>query len=174
MNRRVVRLRAVIFLATLTAAGAAVSTAESLLPWPVPWIRLGLANAFTLLALLLHGFRPALGVAVLRPLAASFARGGFLGPAFLLSLGGSLASTAVMGILARMRVFSPVGISIGGAFTHTLTQFLLVSILAGEKGGLMRMAPPFLVIAVISGAAVGWVAMATARHLPREDEGPEA
>ncbi len=167
MNRRVARLRTVIFLATLTAAGAAVSTAESLLPWPVPWVRLGLANAFTLLALLLLGFRPAMAVALLRPLAASLVRGGFLGPAFILSFSGSVVSTVVMGVLARLRVFGPVGISMGGAFAHTLTQFLLVSILAGGQGAMLRLAPPFLLVAVLSGAAVGWVAMAAARHLPR-------
>ena len=43
-------------LAILVAVATVLQVAESLIPKPLPWLRLGLANAVTLLVVLRAGF----------------------------------------------------------------------------------------------------------------------
>src|SRR4030095_9788496 len=50
----------------LIALAVTLQIAESLIPRPIPWLRLGLANAVTLLVLVRAGFRAALAVTAIR------------------------------------------------------------------------------------------------------------
>ncbi|MEE2986228.1 MAG: Gx transporter family protein, partial [Nitrospinota bacterium] len=53
-------------MALLVALGVVLHRLEALLPLPSPWIKLGLANIMTLIALVFLGVREAFMVTVLR------------------------------------------------------------------------------------------------------------
>ncbi len=168
-----------VLLALLVALAAALSGLERLIPAPLPWMKIGLANAVTLLALLLFGFREALAVTVGRVLLVALVLGGLMSPTFVLSLGGGLASAAVMGLLLLTGAFSPFGLSVAGSFIHTLTQFGLLSILLVKDASVLRLAPPFLLLSLLTGAFVGWlvavsrgaILQALGEELPGDGEG---
>ena len=58
--------RATARLALLAAIAAVLQIAEGLIPRPLPWLRLGLANGVTLLALHRLGFGSACAVTIVR------------------------------------------------------------------------------------------------------------
>jgi len=86
--------RSVARLAIFVAVATVLQVAESLVPKPVPWLRLGLANAVTLLVLIRAGAAPAGVVTVVRLLLGGLVLGTLGSPAFLLSA--ALASCTVM------------------------------------------------------------------------------
>ncbi|NIQ97346.1 MAG: Gx transporter family protein, partial [Desulfuromonadales bacterium] len=109
-------------MALLVALGVVLHRVEALLPLPSPWIKLGLANIMTLLAVVYLGFRDALVVTALRVVLGSLLGGTFLGPTFFLSFAGGMAATGVMAGMYRLgaRRFSLVGVSVAAAVAHTL------------------------------------------------------
>ena len=84
-------------IALLVAFACVLQIAESLIPHPIPGLRLGLANMLTLTAMVVLGFRYAMEVAVLRTVLSAFIMGTFLSPTFILSISGAVLSTLVMG-----------------------------------------------------------------------------
>src|SRR4030065_1697776 len=83
-------------IALLAAYAIALHGIEALIPTPVPWLRLGFANIITLTTLFLYGLKAGMTVTLIRIFVTSFFTGTFLGPAFVLSLGGGVSSTLVM------------------------------------------------------------------------------
>jgi heptaprenyl diphosphate synthase len=154
-----------ILLAVMVCLAVAVNALENAAPIPLPWVRLGLANAVTLLVMVLYGFPEALLVSVARVLLGALVAGGLLGPAFPLSIGGALAAVLIMGLLARAGAFSVYGLSAAGAFAHTLTQFALLHILMAGGGPVMSLAPPFLLLSLPAGFFTGWLVAGAARAL---------
>ena len=65
-------------IALLVALSCVFQLAESLIPHPIPGLRLGLANMPTLIALVTLGSGAALEVAILRVVLASFMMGTFM------------------------------------------------------------------------------------------------
>ncbi|MBF0317603.1 MAG: Gx transporter family protein, partial [Nitrospirae bacterium] len=118
-------------IALLAAYAIALHGFERLIPTPVPWMRFGLANIITLLAMLMYGFRAALTVTLIRVTVGSFVIGTFLGPAFILSLSGGGLSVLSMGLVHRVvpGAFSPLGLSLTGAFFHNLGQIVVAYVL---------------------------------------------
>ena len=86
-------------LALLVAVACVLQIAESLLPHPIPGLRLGLANTLTLIALVSFGFRHALQITILRTILSSFIIGTFMAPGFILSFSAGIVSTLVMGAI---------------------------------------------------------------------------
>lgn len=95
---------------------------ESLIPipFPVPGIRLGLANLVTVAGLYLVGIRGTAAVTVLRIVLTGLSFGNPYSMAYGLS--GSLLSLLVMGAAKKRQWFSPVGISILGGIAHNVGQ----------------------------------------------------
>jgi len=126
---------------------------------PVPFLRLGLANIVTVYAIITMGLADALIITVLRVAIASLIVGTFLGPAFVLSLGGGLAATLAMG---AARAASPplgiVGISLVGALFHNLGQLVVVAALFVGAGPALRLVP----LATLMSAGTGLVTGITA------------
>lgn len=147
-------------IALYAAAATLLFVLERLLPNPVPFVRLGLANVVTLIVLLAHGWRAATWVLVLRLLLGGFFAGTLLGPQFLLAVAGSTASLAVMGTGAWLgaRIWSPLGLSLLGAATHAVAQLVVVAMLFGAGSGVFLFLPLFLAMAVVTGACTGIVA----------------
>ncbi len=154
-------------IALLVGLGVVLHRLEALLPLPTPWVKLGLANIMTLIALVFLGFRAAVEVTLLRVLLGSVLGGTFLSPTFFLSLAGGLASVAVMGLLYRegRRAFSLVGISVAAAYAHTTAIFICVFYLFIHQGAFFNLLPVFLTFSLISGILTGLLANNITRHL---------
>lgn len=158
-------------IAFLVSFASVLQIVESFFPHPIPGIRLGLANMVTLVALVNHGFREAIEVAVLRTLISSFILGTFLSPAFLLSFMSALISSIVMGIFYKLSTFSIhhpflgkktylslIGISLLGAITHNFVQISLVYLLLIRNKGVFLLLPWLGISAVLMGWITGLIA----------------
>lgn len=147
-------------IATLAAYAIVLHLLERMIPTPIPWLRLGLANIITLLALIIYGLRTALFISLIRVLLGSLFIGTFLGPGFILSLGGALTSTFAMagGNLLGERVFSPMGLSLIGAYSHVLTQlFLAYLIFIRQFEAILWVAPFLLTLGLLTGLLNGLI-----------------
>jgi heptaprenyl diphosphate synthase len=147
-------------LERLVALAAALclflSSIEYLIPKPLPFLRVGLANLPLLIALDLFPVWHYLLLLALKIIGQSLIQGTLFSFVFLLSLVGSLASGLLM--LAARRVFrssiSLIGTSILGALASNLSQLTLARYLVfGPSAWLV--APPFLVIGLLSSAVLG-------------------
>lgn len=158
-------------IALLVGLACVLQISESLIPHPIPGLRLGLANMMTLIAMVVLGFGYALEVAVLRTVLSSFILGTFMSPTFLLSLGGAVISTLVMGLfywisgISRYSRMSIIGISIIGAFVHNLVQLALAYVLLVKHAGIFVFLPWLSLGAVATGWVVGVVAGGVCRTL---------
>ena len=157
-------------IALLVGLGVVLHRLEALLPLPTPWIKLGLANIMTLIALVFLGFRAALEVTLLRILLGSVLGGTFLSPTFFLSLAGGLASVIIMGLLYRggRRTFSLVGISVAAAYAHTIAIFVCVFFLFIHQNVFFNLLPVFLTFSLVSGVLTGLLANNISQHLSTE------
>ncbi|MBI5639275.1 MAG: Gx transporter family protein [Nitrospirae bacterium] len=145
-------------IAVLSAYALALHGFEGLLPMPIPWLRLGLANIITLVALMLYGFRTALNVTLIRVILSSIFTGTFLGPAFMLSFGGGILSVAAMGLARSVSksLFGPVGLSLIGALFHNLAQLFLAYFLFIQRvEAMLIISPVILLIGTVAGLASG-------------------
>jgi len=151
-------------IALLVALACVLQIIESLIPHPIPGLRLGLANIITLIALVNLGFGYALEITILRTLLSSFMVGTFMSPAFILSFSAGLTSTLIMGLLywlsrlSRYRLFSIVGISIAGALLHNLVQLYLAYLILVKHPGIFVFLPWLCIGAVFTGWVTGIIA----------------
>lgn len=152
-------------IACLVSIGCVLQISESLIPHPIPGVRLGLANMITLVALVEMGFMAALEISVLRVVLSSFVMGTFLSPTFILSFSGALLSTITMSMFLWLSVrlpgygFSLIGISVIGAVTHNITQMVLAYYILIKHPGLFYLAPLLMISAIVMGVVTGLVAI---------------
>jgi uncharacterized membrane protein len=145
-------------IALLSSYALALHGLESLIPMPLPWIRVGLSNIITLMTLLLFGFRAAMMVTLTRVTLASLFNGSFLGPGFILSLGGGISSILSVACVFMLLpgVFGPVGLSLIGALFHNLSQLLLAYALFIQKAEPVLIVCPVLIfLGTITGLVNG-------------------
>lgn len=163
--------RVLVSMAILVALGVVLHRLEMLVPLPAPWIKLGLANIPTLLAIVFLGTREAVTVTVLRVILGSIFGGTFLSPAFFLSLTGGLAAAATMALIYRFGTgfFSMVGISVAGAYAHTAGVVLCVYWFFVRQTALWNVVPLFLFFSLAAGILTGIVANTLIDRLARED-----
>jgi len=157
---KLARARRQVFLALFIALAVSLHILESLLPSPVPWLRLGLANIMTLTALYLYGGRAAWTVSLARVGIGALLLGRLFSPGFWLALTGTIVATSVMIIVHRIcgRYLSPVGVSAIGAAGHALGQVLAARLLIIQHEAIWQIAPLFLFFTVFSGVLTGWLA----------------
>jgi heptaprenyl diphosphate synthase len=146
-------------LGFLASIGTALFVLESLIPLPLPFLKVGLANVSTLITLFVSGPADALIVVFLRVLAGSLITGSFLGPAFILAMSAGIVSAAVMGGLRGVtgRTFGPVGLSLAGSSAHVATQIAVVGLLYVRNSAVIHLLPLLLVTALVGGLIVGIV-----------------
>jgi heptaprenyl diphosphate synthase len=154
------RVRRRVFLALFIALAVALHTFEALLPNPLPWFRLGLANILALTALFIYGVRELWIVSVARILVGSLILGNLFSPAFLLSLSGGLLATLLMATGYRLwpGKIGPVGVSVLGALGHAGGQLLIAWLLIIRHPSIWLMLPFFLLFSLISGIVNGLAA----------------
>jgi heptaprenyl diphosphate synthase len=143
----------------LSACGLIFFVFESFLPL-LPWLRPGLGNVATVLALMIFGFGDAVKVTLLRIILGALVLGRLFTPVFLFALSGGIASVLIMALVIRYtkQVFGPVGISVLGAVAHNMVQLFVAYLLFVKSMEIFIFIPVFLAAGVITGAAVGFVA----------------
>ncbi len=149
-----------IHIALLSAYAVGLHSIEALIPTPVPWLRLGLANIITLTTLYLYGLKAGMTVTLVRVFIRSLLAGTFLGPAFIMSLCGGVASTIVMWGVKEItgRISGPVSVSIVGALTHNVTQLFLAYLLfVRQIDAILLISPVILFAGLITGVFNGMV-----------------
>jgi heptaprenyl diphosphate synthase len=160
-------------IALLSAYAIALHAFESLIPMPIPWLRVGLANIITLTTFILFGFRSAMMVTLIRVIVASLFSGSFLGPGFILSMGGGVASILAMGCVRSLvpGLFGPVGLSLIGALSHNLSQLFLAYLLFIQQREPVLLITPFLIlIGTITGTVNGLAADLLIKGLKNNQE----
>jgi len=160
-TQKMVRLSLLVSLATV------LSILESQLPIPRPlWLRLGLANVITLIALMMYDIKAAVTVACMRALLA-----GIFGtlPMLAFSFPAALTSSLSMGVLYRVsgQRLSIIGLSVSGAVVHNLTQLMVAYfVLSLNRSSILALAPLLILAAVAAGFVTGLIARYVIRHLP--------
>jgi heptaprenyl diphosphate synthase len=136
-----------------------LASIEYIIPKPLPFLRIGLANLPLLLALDLFPVSQFFILLAIKILGQSLIQGSLFSFAFLLSLSGSLASGLVM--LGARRLLkgsvSLVGIGILGAMASNLAQLTLARYLVFGTSAWM-IAPPFLLVGLLSSSILGYLA----------------
>ncbi len=147
-------------LALLATAGLALFLFESLIPRPLPWIKPGLSQIATLIALYVYGWRESLAVVVLRVGLAALLTGSFAGPGFWLALPAGVTAALVMAAAraAAGRHLSIAGVSMIGALTHNLIQLALVRLFYVRNSEIWTLLPMVWLPALFTGLAVGLAA----------------
>ena len=133
-----------------------LSAVEYLIPKPLPFFRLGLANLPLLLGL--RFLRPAdlLLVLLLKVLGQGLINGTLASYVFLFSLAGSVASVLAMSLSYKLggRCISLVGVSLSGALASSVVQvFLAVTFVFGSTAQLI--APFSLGSGLVTGLLIG-------------------
>lgn len=154
-------------LALYTAAALALHWLEAQFPPPVPGvpIRLGLANSAALLAMAQFSPLDAGLVTVTRCIIGPLLGGSPMG--ILYSLAGGLCAWAAMALAWRWgyatQKLSLVGVSLTGAYMHTVGQLALGSWVAGA--GVWAYYPVMGALSLATGALVGFGSMLVLRRL---------
>lgn len=160
-TQKMVRLSVMVALATV------LSILENQLPIPRPlWLKLGLANIMTLLALIMYDIRAAMTVACIRSLLA-----GIFGslPMLAFSFPAAITSSFTMGLLYRIlgKRFSIIGLSISGAVIHNLTQLLIAYLILNLSYSSILALSSFLILAALGGGIItGLIARYIIRIIP--------
>ncbi len=144
----IVRLAALCFF---------LSTIEFMIPRPLPFLRLGLANVPVMLAADMLSPVPFATLVALKVLGQGIVGGTLFSYVFLFSLAGTAASSVATYALRRAlgKRVSFVGTSVAAAFASNATQLALARVFVfGE--GIAFVAPPFLALGVVTGAALGF------------------
>jgi heptaprenyl diphosphate synthase len=170
-SERLSRARRQVFLALFIALAVALQVLETLMPSPLPWLRLGLANIMTLAALFLFDGRAAWSVSLARVGLAALLLGRLFSPGFWLALSGALVATSVMIVAYRLagRRLSPIGVSALGAAGHALGQVAAARLLVVQHAAIWQVLPLFLLFTLFAGILTGWLAcavLATLRQHP--------
>ena len=130
---------------------------ETLIPKPLPWLRLGLSNAVVLCVIVIFGLKYGLLVSIFRTTIGSLLTGMFLNPFFFFGLLGGIVSTCVMwgSYTIGRKYFSLIGISIIGALTHNTAQLFLAYIMYIKRVEVFYLLPVFILLSVIAGIITG-------------------
>lgn len=145
--------RRIARLGPLTAAALILSLLDGMIPLPLPWLKLGLANAVMLLLLLSRRRTDAVLCLTARILLGALFSGN--PSALLYSAAGAAFSFAVMAFLCRFypNRLSPVGISTAGAAAHQLGQLAAAALTLGSPS-VVALAP-LLLAGLLSGMLTG-------------------
>lgn len=148
--------REALLVSRLAALCLFLSTIEFLIPKPLPFLRLGLANAPLILALNLVSPTGYLALCLIKTVGQAIISGTLFSYIFLFSAVGTASSAISMFMLSRLfrHHISSIGISVAGASASNAAQLLLARFLIfGES--VMYMAPPILFAGLISGGVLG-------------------
>ena len=143
-------------MGVLVAVAFVLSYVEMVLHFSVgiPGVKLGLCHIVTLFALYRIGPKAAIFTCFVRISLNAWLFGNAMILAY--SAAGAILSLAVMLLLYRLPLFSPVGVSLAGGISHNVGQILCAAIMM-ETAGLVWYLPILLVSGCLSGVLVGLI-----------------
>ena len=160
------KTKKMVLLGILVSQALILNLVERMIPVPVPvpGIKLGLANAISLIAIILFGPKEALIVVGMRTFLGSVFGGGI--SSFIYSFIGGTVSTMAMAIMYRKfrTLFSLPAISVIGAVFHNTGQILVASLIV-ENAKLFYYSPALLISAVITGLFIGFAVQYTLKPM---------
>jgi len=147
-------------IALLGACCLFLSAVEYLIPKPLPFMRLGLANLPLMIALDIFPFSGYMILVCIKILGQAVITGTLFSYVFLFSVTGTFFSALVMFFLrsafcanGRERI-SFIGIGTAGAMVSNTAQLLLARLFIFQENA-RYIAPPFLAAGLVTGAALG-------------------
>jgi len=153
-------------LALLGSLCLFLSAIEYLIPKPLPFMRIGLANLPLLLALDIFGPGEFFLLALLKVLGQGIIGGTLFSYVFLFSLAGTFTSAALMYLLRKLlgkKHLGFAGLGCAGAMASNGIQLVLARYLI-FGASLRYLIPPFLVSGFITGIALGLICEYFCRH----------
>jgi heptaprenyl diphosphate synthase len=153
-------------LALLGSLCLFLSIIEYLIPKPLPFMRIGLANLPLLLALDIFGPKNFFLLALIKVLGQGIIGGTLFSYVFLFSLAGTFASAALMYSLRAIfgkKFIGFAGLGCVGAMASNGVQLLLAHYLIFDTA-LRYLAPPFLASGFVTGIALGIFCEYFCRH----------
>lgn len=144
----------VAYYGMLVALAFIFSYIETLIPFhfPVPGIKLGLANIVVLVALYLFGAKDAFVVSCVRIVLSGFTFGNPF--SMLYSLAGGLLSWLVMSLCKRIKDFSIIGVSVTGGVAHNIGQIVMAGLVL-RTVTVVSYLPMLLIAGVATGVFIG-------------------
>ena len=142
--------------ALMIALAMILSFVESQIPsfFPIPGIKLGLANIAVIFALYRLSIKDAIVVSLIRVVVISTLFGTLLTLAY--SLSGAVLSLLIMVLLKKSDRFSIVGVSVAGGISHNIGQIIMAIILMHNS--VISYYLPFLIISgIVTGVVIGLV-----------------
>lgn len=162
MSEKRIETKKLTFLGLMVGYSLILYIIEGFIPNPMiaifPGAKLGLSNIITLVALMTIGIKDTFIILTVRIILSSI----FTGPMsyLMFSIGGGYLSLLIMYIFSKIKDFSVIGISIGGAVGHNIGQLIVASIIV--KNIAMTTYLPFMLItSLITGIFVGIVSKFT-------------
>jgi heptaprenyl diphosphate synthase len=144
-------------LALLGAFCLFLSTVEYMIPKPLPFMRVGIANLPLMLALDIFPFHTFLVLAGIKVLGQALITGTLFSYIFLFSLAGTSLAALTMYALRRLLGSDRstfIGIGTAGAVMSNISQLALARIFIFGNN-VRYIAPPFLVAGIITGIVLG-------------------
>jgi heptaprenyl diphosphate synthase len=147
------RLDLVAFLGALCLFLSAI---EYLIPKPIPFLRVGIANLPILMSLDILPVPLLLLLVVLKVLGQGLIGGTLFSYVFLFSAAGSFASALSMLLMRRIlgRRMTLLGVGVLGALFSNTAQIVLARVLIFGEGAWL-IAPPFLALGTVTAALLG-------------------
>ncbi len=143
-------------VALFAACALFLSTIEYMIPKPIPFLRLGIANIPLIIALGVFSNREYFLLLILKVLGQGLISGTIFSYIILFSLAGSFSSALIM--LITYKIFkekvSRIGISLSGAFASTISQLFISRIILFEEATYV-IAPLFLFSGLLSSIVLG-------------------
>jgi len=143
-------------LALLGALCLFLSAVEYMIPKPLPFMRIGLANLPLMLALDIFPLPSFLVLVCIKVLGQALITGTLFSYVFLFSLTGTFLSALLMFSLRRMfkERITFTGIGTAGAFVSNLSQLALAHVFIFRENA-RYIAPAFLTAGLVTGIALG-------------------
>ncbi|WP_300330978.1 Gx transporter family protein [Fusobacterium sp.] len=149
------------YLILLILLSLYLSLAETLIPKPVPWLKVGLANIGGIIALEKFGKKMAIEVVILRILIQGLMLGTLFTPGFIISFISGMGSLLIMISLYHFREkLTLVSISMASALIHNIIQlsvvyFLLFRNINLNSKYIIFFVFGFLILGCVSGMITG-------------------
>lgn len=149
------KLKRFTVVAMLLAMAIVLNILESFTIF-IPGVKLGFANIIILI--MLYEFKPteAFLVDILRIILVGILRGSFLSPTFLMALSGGMLSFFVMLLFSKIKLFSPIGVSVLGAISHATGQVLVAIVILGTQAVIYYL-PWIGLFSVLTGVLSGFI-----------------
>lgn len=143
-------------VALFAACALFLSTIEYMIPKPIPFLRLGIANIPLIIALGIFSNREYFLLVILKVLGQALISGTIFSYIFFFSFAGSFSSAIFMFITFKLfkEKVSRVGISLSGAFASTISQLFISRIILFKEATYV-IAPLFLFSGLISSIILG-------------------